>query len=115
MPAYLVDWISNFIHTREIALAYPGSLRTQQEVNKKIPQGSPLSPLLFILYVRSLHINNECPKNFTSYYVDDFQVTVASNSWYRNTRIVEKKIGAMNCAAASLGLLFSIAKTELIH
>jgi len=25
IPRYLVDWISNFIHTRQIALAYPGS------------------------------------------------------------------------------------------
>ena len=44
VPVCLVDWISNIIHTREIVLAYPGSLRTQQKVNKGIPQGSPLLP-----------------------------------------------------------------------
>ena len=39
---YLVDWISNFVGTREITLAYPGSPRTQNRVDRGIPQGSPL-------------------------------------------------------------------------
>ena len=42
-------------------------------------------------------------------------MTGASNSWYRNTRMLEEKIGVMNCAAASSGLWFSIVKTELMH
>jgi len=51
VPEYLVDWISNFIIcTREIALAYPGSPRTQNSVDKSIPQGLQLSSLLFIIY-----------------------------------------------------------------
>jgi len=44
VPEYLVDWISNFIIcTREITLAYLGSPRTQNSVNKSIPQESQLS------------------------------------------------------------------------
>lgn len=46
---YLVDWISNFICTRVIALAYLDSPRTQNRVNKVILQGLQLSPLLFII------------------------------------------------------------------
>jgi len=33
VPRYLVDWISNFIQTRQIALAYPGSSRTLNKVD----------------------------------------------------------------------------------
>ena len=58
VPRYLVDWISNFIHTRQIALAYPGSPRTSNKVDRGIPHGSPLSPLLFVIYVRALHPGN---------------------------------------------------------
>jgi len=42
---YLVNWRFNFIYVREIALAYPGSARTQNKLDKDIPQCSPLSPL----------------------------------------------------------------------
>ena len=84
-------------------------------VNKGIPQGSPLSPLLFIIYVRSLHPDGEQTDTFTSSYVDDFQITVSSTSWYRNTRILEERVRSINSAAASLGLSFSIAKTEMMH
>ena len=114
-----MDWISNFIHTRQIPLAYPGSPRTSNKVNRGIPQGSPLSPLLFVIYVRALHpeIEHSDSDIHTSSYVDDFQITVASTSWYRNTKILEEKIQRMNLnsTAANLGLSFSIAKTELMH
>jgi len=115
VPEYLADWISNFIWTREIALAYPGSPRTQNVVNKGTPEGSPLSPLLFIIYVRSLHPDGEQTDTFTSSYVDDFQIAVSSPSWYRNTRILEERVRGINSAAASLGLSFSIGKTEMMH
>jgi len=115
VPRYLVDWISNFIHTRQIALAYPGSPRTSNKVDRGIPQGSPLSPLLFVIYVRALHPKVEDSDIFTSSYVDDFQITVASTSWYRNTKILEERIQRMKSTAAGLGLSFSIAKTKLKH
>jgi len=68
-----------------------------------------------VIYVRALHPEVEHSDIFTSSYVDDFQITVASTSWYRNTKILEERIQRMNTTAAGLGLSFSIAKTELMH
>jgi len=67
------------------------------------------------MYVRALHPNAEHPDIFTSSYVDDLQITVASTSWYRNTKILEERIQKMNNTTACLGLSFSITKTELMH
>jgi len=36
VPDYLIDWIQNFITTRNISLAYPGSTRRTHAVNKGI-------------------------------------------------------------------------------
>ena len=52
---------------------------------------------------------------FTTLYVDDFQLTVASNSWERNARKLEEKAADMVALAQSMGLSLSIAKTELMH
>ena len=88
-PCYMVKWIANFISYRQCAMVFPGSPRKMVKVNTGIPQGSPLSPILFVIYVKPLH---ECPNPtnmFISSYVDDIQVTVSSSSWIRNTILLE--------------------------
>jgi len=52
IPGYMAKLIHSFLTTSNIMLAYPGSPRYSHKFDKDIPQGSPLSPLLFIVYVR---------------------------------------------------------------
>ena len=115
VPEYLTDWIQNFVASWEIALTYPGSPRRKHEMNKGIPQGSLLSPILFIIYVKKLHSVVNTNEFFTTSYVDDFQLTVTSNSWERNARKLEEKAAEVVALAQPMGLSFSIAKTELMH
>jgi len=84
-------------------------------VNKGIPQGSPLSPLCFVIYVKPLHLAGEPTELFTTSYIDEFQLTVASNSWERNTQRLEEKVAEMIAMAQFLWLSISVAKTELMH
>ena len=114
VPEYLTDWIQNFITTRNITLAYPGGPRRTHTVNRGIPQGPPLSPLLFVIYVKLLHLAGEPTELFTTSYVNDFQFTVASNSWERNAQLLEEKAQEMMVMAQSLGLSFSMSKTDLM-
>ena len=47
--------------------------------------------------------------------MEDFQITVASTGWCRNTKIRKERIQRINSTAAGLGLSFSVGKTELMH
>ena len=47
-PDYLTSWISNFIAYRLCTLLFPGWPKKTHRINTGIPQGSPLSPLLFV-------------------------------------------------------------------
>jgi len=77
------------------------------------PQGSPISPLLFVLYVASLHPT--IPQGLAISYVDDLTITVSSDSVRSNIRALQYYFGIIQRRGADLGVAFSLPKTELIH
>jgi len=84
-------------------------------INTGIPQGSPLSPILFVIYVEPLHDCIDPSREFTSSYIDDIQTTVSSNSWWMNSKLLEEVFTRIKNIVTSLGLEFSTHKTDLIH
>jgi len=52
---YLVSWTKSFLSGRMCQLLYQGSPRVFAPVSVGTPQGSPVSPLLFFIYVSRLH------------------------------------------------------------
>ena len=85
-PSYMIDWISSFLAERTCTLVFQGSPNTPAlaVVSAGTPQGSPISPLLFLIYVSPLYL--KIPKGLMISCVDDFSVTVASKSHRTNIR-----------------------------
>jgi len=113
IPSYLVSWVSSFLGERSCTLIFQGAPGTPAPVNVGAPQGSPISPLLFLLYVAPLHFG--IPRGLMISYVDDFALTVASLSYRRNIRRLQDLFDKLERKASRLGVSFSVAKTELIH
>jgi len=76
---YLVSWTRSFLTGRRYRLRYQGLPKVFAPVAMGTPQGSPVSPLLFVVYVSRLHL--EIPQGLTLSYVDDFGLTVSSTSY----------------------------------
>jgi len=110
---YLVQWVGSFLRNRTCRLTFQGSPRAFAPVSVGVPQGSPFSPLLFVIYVSALHL--EIPRSLIISYVDDFAVTVASPSYRTNVRLVQNSFTALKRKASSINISFSVPKTELIH
>jgi retron-type reverse transcriptase len=55
LPHWLVRWVQAFITTRTTTLVIQGHETPSFSVDAGVPQGSPLSPILFLLYIVELH------------------------------------------------------------
>ena len=87
--------------------------RIPAPINVGAPQGSPISSLLFLLYVTPLHFR--IPLGLMISYVDDFAITVASLSYCGNIGRLQEPFQKLENKASLLGISFSVPKMELIH
>ena len=113
VSSYLVQWVGSFLRDRTCRLTFQVSPPLFAPVSVGVPQGSPISPLLFVIYVSSLHL--EVPRTLIISYVDDFAVTVAAPSYRTNVRLLQKSFSALKRKASAINISFSVPKTELIH
>ena len=109
----MVDWVSSFLTGRWCTLVFQGAPDLSAPVSVGTPQGSPLSPLLFLIYVAPLH--SRIPTGIMVSYVDDFSLTVVSPSHRSNIRRLEGLFLEISRRASALDVPFSVPKTELIH
>jgi ribonuclease HI len=50
----LIHWVTSFLMDRKVQLVIDGHQGPEQAINSGLPQGSPVSPILFIIYVRGV-------------------------------------------------------------
>ena len=110
---YLISWVRSFLTGRSCRLLFQGSPRIFSPVSVGTPQGSPVSPLLFFLYVAPLHI--PLSRGLVLSSVDDFSLTVSSPSYRTNSRSLLAAFGHIRAIAHSRKGDFSGPKTELIN
>jgi hypothetical protein len=54
LPYILTKWVQLFLSDRTVSLTFDGEKNSDQKIKSEIPQGSPISPILFLIYIRFL-------------------------------------------------------------
>ncbi len=111
----LVAWTRSFISERTVQLCFNSLLSDPFESNVGTPQGSPVSPVLSVLYTSSLlHKVRNWQHLSLSMYVNDGLLFACGNTWEEVTENLTR--GYIECAAwlESSGLVIEPDKTKLL-
>jgi hypothetical protein len=114
LPKSVCDWILSFMSDRYIQLAFDGEKDQKTRIETGIPQGSPVSPILFLIYIRFLfeEIDVEVP---TPSYMDDIAILAVGKELDANCEILQRIARKLIQWGQENGVEFDQGKTELIH
>lgn len=112
LPLCLISWVFAFLSLRRLRIAFDGQTQQFLPITSGIPQGSPISPILFLIYRRNLFSNSTV---LWISYVDDITMTIATNSLQNNIKILHREAEKLINLAQSNHIAFDLEKTELMH
>ena len=78
-----------------------------------LPQGSSVSPILFIYYC-DYSLPSECGESVFLAFADDSTMKIVAKSWTEVDYLIEKVLKSFNTWARQNGLALSVSKTEIL-
>ncbi|KAF7566278.1 hypothetical protein PtrM4_145980 [Pyrenophora tritici-repentis] len=112
LPISLICWAKSFLSNRTLRLAFDNKIEEFSKIRAGIPQGSLVSPIFFLIYIRDLF---PALQSFQLSYINDLSLTTSSTSLKKNIRALQKEIATLFAKGEQLDIIFDTSKTELIH
>ncbi len=111
-PDSLVRSVGSFMEQRTARIRLDGATTADFSRSCGLPQGSPASPPLFMLYMAEA-LNEDPERRFS--YADDIALFAASHSWERNAEILREDVSRILGWGARNKVSFDPEKCELMH
>ena len=88
----LIGWTQSFLTGRSVELVIDGFTNPKQKVETGIPQGSPVSPILFLIYISRVFsaIEVKLPDIICMSFVDDLAFLTSDRSIKKVAILLEK-------------------------
>ena len=115
-PGTVVRWVASFLTQRSAALRLDGETGPVFQVPAGLPQGSPVSPILFMLFIQPLFfLGDLARKRARSGFADDICLLAARDTLAENCEALQQDAARVTQWAQQEGLAFDAGKAELIH
>lgn len=112
---YIVNWTKNFCTNRTLCFHFQDEIEIPLVFNSALPQGSPLSPILFVIYTTTTITKPTRKTEVKSMYVDDDIMRQGSTTEIKVTLKLQQSLDEQHEKAKPLGLQYSPDKADLIH
>jgi hypothetical protein len=116
MPPYLCEWTRSFTTNRTLAFTFSEQLEEPKPFLCGLPQGSPASPILFLIYANAmLEVQHQPARELNISYVDDTSFLQSSLSIQFAIKRLKERSEHHTDRGKHLSLRFSPPKSELLH
>jgi hypothetical protein len=111
-----VRWISSFLSNRQTSIAIDGFQSTAYQINTGIPQGSPLSPILYLFYKADLIDEcNSTPEAMSTGYIDDVGILAWGKTTEQTCETLGRILERAQRWASTHASVFAPNKFQLTH
>jgi len=114
LPRYIINYLISFLHNRTAAIEIENVLSRQFNLKSGTPQGSPLSPLLYIIYTAD-SMNGLPTHTEHGLFADDTALWTSGNTTTSLSSKLQQAIDEFESWCKSWKLKLQPTKTELIH
>ena len=110
-PPCFCKWTHAFLTGRSVKLLLDGEQLGGREIDGSLPQGSPISPILYMLFMAPLYKIHTTLRG----YADDGCFVVKSGSLDDNIAGAQQLLGQIHAWCVDNGLSLDFKKTGLLH
>ena len=115
-PSKICRWVVSFLSSRRISFNINGSTSSAFKLsNIGIPQGSPLSPILSVIYTALTISAFRLPNAIAFSYIDDIAILYHYSSPSQAHTLIHNSFYFFKDQLRLQGLFLDLSKTELIH
>jgi len=116
VPEQLVRWIGSFCTSRKACVMVNGKRSDKVELpHSGLPQGSPLSPILFLFFNAEL-LEASIPRGSSMAFVNDFTAWVVGKDASENTATIQEHVlPRLKTWEETIGAVFETSKTAFVH
>ena len=116
LPSRCLRWLRAFLSDRYAAVRWNDTLSPFRLFQEGLPQGSPLSPLLYCIATARLPraAFEAAPESETDQYADDFTLVASAKTPELAAEAVQPALDAVTDWASNNHVLFSMDKTEAL-